>query len=200
MQLPALRLLLLVALPLLGAASSVSASAAAPPAASGCNACHGPGGVSASGHDPTIAGLSAAYLNQQMADYRDGSRTCADASGSSMCAIAKGATEAAVQATSEFYAAQTFVAAAQTTAPALVVRGKALHQGRCGMCHTHGGRNAADDAGILAGQWQPYLEATLLAFVDGKRPQPAPMQKETGTLSPDDVHALAEFYASERRR
>jgi sulfide dehydrogenase cytochrome subunit len=173
------------------------ATAAAPGDASSCFACHGSNGVSTSGDNPTIAGMSVAYLDKQMAGYQSGSRSCAVPSPYDMCAIAKQTTRAQVGSTSAFFAAQSFVAAKQTVEPALVAVGKALHEGRCGMCHTRGGSAANDDAGILAGQWQPYLEATLKAFVAGARPQPAPMKQKTATLTPDDIHALAQYYASE---
>lgn len=173
------------------------AAAAAPGDASSCFACHGSNGVSTSGDNPTIAGMSVPYLDKQMAGYQSGSRSCAVPSPYDMCAIAKRTTAAQVGSTSAFFAAQSFVAAKQTVELPLVAKGKALHDGRCGMCHTRGGSAANDDAGILAGQWQPYLEETLKAFVAGTRPQPAPMKQQTATLTPDDIHALAEYYSSE---
>jgi cytochrome c553 len=114
-----------------------------------------------------------------------------------MCTMAQQASPADVKSTAEWFASQQFVRARQSTDPALVLRGNALHEKRCAPCHSSGGSEASDDAGILAGQWQTYLESTLRAFQAGARPQPAPMRAETAGLSPDDIHALAEFYASE---
>jgi sulfide dehydrogenase cytochrome subunit len=177
--------------------AALPAAAAAPAAAQGCNGCHGANGVSGSADDPTIAGLSEDYLEGEMNAYRSGSRSCTPASASDMCTMAKQASAAEVKSTAAWFATQPFVAARQTTDPALVPRGKALHEKRCAACHSGGGSEASDDAGILAGQWQAYLESTLRAFQAGTRPQPAPMHSQTASLSPDDIHALAEFYASE---
>jgi cytochrome c553 len=146
---------------------------------------------------PTIAGVSAEYLENEMAAYRSGARSCSPPSASDMCAMAKQASAADVRSTAEWFAAQPFVAARQVTDPALVLRGRAVHEKRCAACHSSGGGGTSYHDGILAGQWQPYLETTLRAFQAGTRPQPAPMRAQTASLSADDIHAVAEFYASE---
>ncbi len=163
----------------------------------GCTGCHGPNGVSSSGGTPTIAGMSAAYLNSQMTAYQGGTRTCVPASASDMCSIAKSTSAADVGSTSAFFASQHFVAARQQTDPAVVRRGRAIHQLRCEACHSHSGGDTSDDAGLLAGQWRPYLEVALTAMVAHTRPQPPAMQSQVEHLSAADVTALSEFYASE---
>jgi sulfide dehydrogenase cytochrome subunit len=131
-----------------------------------------------------------------MANYQKGQRPCAKMNDTDMCEIAKKLSADQVESIAAAFAAQKFVAAKQTPDPALVAKGKALHQSRCGLCHSAGGGDPADDSGILAGQWQGYLDSTLQSFVAGKRVQPDGMKKKTSQLSADDVHALAAFYAS----
>ncbi len=176
--------------------SYVNVSGAAPADVTSCASCHGDNGVSKSDQVPTIAGLSEPYLEAQMTNYQKAQRPCAKMNGTDMCEIAKKLSADQVKSIAGAFAAQKFVAAKQTPDPALVAKGKALQQSRCALCHSSGGGDPADDAGILAGQWQSYLEATLQSFVAGKRVQPDGMKKKTSQLSPDDIHALAAYYAS----
>ncbi len=176
--------------------SHVSASGAATVDVTSCASCHGDNGVSKSDQVPTLAGLSAPYLEAQMTNYQKAQRPCAKMNGTDMCEIAKKLSADQVKSTAAIFAAEKFVAAKQTPDAALVAKGKALHQSRCALCHSAGGGDPADDSGILAGQWQGYLEATLQSFAAGKRVQPDGMKKRTSQLSPDDIHALAAYYAS----
>lgn len=175
---------------------------AVPPEIAGCAKCHGENGVSTRPQVPTIAGASAAYLDAQMAAYQKGQRPCPklsdpQLSDTEMCQVAKKLTAAQISPISAFYAGQKPVAASQTIDAALAAKGKALQDVHCAECHSAGGSQPADDAGILAGQWKPYLQATLADYVAGKRAQPDAMKRQTAHLSPADVQALVEFYASE---
>jgi len=174
-----------------------SAFAGVPAAASGCAQCHGEGGVSSKSDIPTIAGMSAFYLEGQMQAYQKGQRPCAASGMTDMCQLAKAMSPAEIASVAAYYEAQKFVGAKQAIDAALAAKGKAVHEARCEICHSDGGREAADDAGILAGQWKPYLLATFEEYRSGKRVEPAKMKAQTGALSADDVKALVEFYASE---
>lgn len=181
---------------------SLTASGAAPPEASDCAKCHGDNGVSKTDEAPSIAGMSAPYLEAQMGAYQKGQRPCpkmADPkkSDTDMCQVAKKLAPAQIKSVSAYYAGLKWVAATQTTDAALAAKGKALNDSRCDVCHSDGGSEAADDAGILAGQWKAYLQGTLQDYVSGKRTAPDKMKKQMATLSPDNVKALAEYYASE---
>jgi cytochrome subunit of sulfide dehydrogenase len=176
--------------------SSIEVSVGAPADVTSCATCHGDNGISKKDTVPTIAGLSAPFLEAQMDNYQKAQRPCAKMNDTDMCEIAKKLSADQVKSIAAVFAAQKFVAAKQTPDPALVAKGKSLHQSRCGVCHSAAGGDPADDAGILAGQWQGYLDSTLQSFVAGKRVQPDGMKKKISQLSPDDVHALAAFYAS----
>jgi len=45
-----------------------------------------------------------------------------------------------------------------------------IHEKGCEKCNSNDGSDSKDDAGILAGQWLPYLKATLTEFSSNKRP------------------------------
>lgn len=172
-----------------------------------CDGCHGDGGVSQSPDIPTIAGLSEFYHGDQLYFYRDEARPCADAEyvqgdmagqTSNMCAAVADLSDEQLEAVAAEYAAMDFVPAQQEFDADLATEGQAIHERDCAMCHSDGGSNPDDDAGILAGQWTGYLEMTLGQYRGGEREQPAPMQKKIAALSDDDVRALLHFYASQQ--
>jgi cytochrome subunit of sulfide dehydrogenase len=182
--------------------AATSAVAAAPPEAADCAKCHGDNGISKTDEAPTIAGMSAPYLEAQVGAYQKGQRPCpkmADPkkSDTDMCQVAKKLSPAQVKSLAAYYAGLKFAAATQTTDAGLAAKGKGLHDAKCDVCHSDGGSEAADDAGILAGQWKAYLQATLQDYVAGKRTAPEKMKHQMTTLSPDNVKALAEYYAGE---
>ncbi|MDH3513522.1 MAG: cytochrome c [Gammaproteobacteria bacterium] len=66
----------------------------------------------------------------------------------------------------------------------------------CEQCH--GPKGAAPVQGLipkLCGQNREYLEAALLQFQDGRRPQPI-MHATTNTLSKDVIKQLAAYFAN----
>jgi len=79
---------------------------------------------------------------------------------------------------------------------ALVDAGKNKHDDNCENCHADSGRDAAEDAGILAGQWTEYLREQFQHYRDGTRSQPEKMEKKVATLTDQDIEALLNFYAS----
>lgn len=178
------------------ALAACSGVAAAPVSVSGCVECHGDNGVSAKSAIPTIAGMSEFYLEGQMDAYKKGQRPCAPSGDTDMCQVAKKMSDAEVKESSTFYAGQKFSPAAQPVDATLAAKGKSIHQAQCESCHSDGGSQAADDAGLLAGQWKPYLVAMLKEYHDGKRVQPEKMKPHMVKLTDDDIKALAEFYAS----
>jgi sulfide dehydrogenase cytochrome subunit len=170
-----------------------------------CNGCHGDGGVSQWTDMPTIAGLSEFYHGDQLYFYRDEERPCGDAEfrqgdmqgqSSNMCAAVADLSDDQIDAIAAHYAALDFVPAEQDFDAALAEAGKAIHDRDCAICHSDGGANAGDDAGILAGQHLGYMEMTFAQYRAGEREQPAPMKKKFDALSDDDVKALLHYYAS----
>lgn len=190
-------LLLFACLPLAG-----RVFAAAPPGAQLCEACHGPNGVSVQKTIPTIAGMSAFYLDGQILAYQKGRRYCPEGKTPAepagvMCAIAKRLSPAEYSAIDKYFAAQKFTAAKQSWDPKLASAGKQIHDSECARCHTNGGSVADDDAGILAGQWSPYLQQAFQEYQSGNRVMPDQMKPKIDALTTDQVNALIQYYASE---
>lgn len=173
--------------------------AAPPEAAKGCHDCHGDNGVSTKPEYPTIAGMSEFYLEGQMQAYQKDQRPCTRLKDdkTDMCEVAKKLSAAQVTEVATYFAGLKFAAAKQTVDSALAAKGKSLHAANCETCHTDGGSVPDDDAGILAGQWKPYLLTAMKEYHSGKRIEPKKMKPKTEPLSDDDVKALVEFYASE---
>lgn len=115
-----------------------------------------------------------------------------------MCEVSKNLDQAQIKEIGAYYAAQAWVAAPQRGLDAAeLATGRSIHAGACEICHTKGGSVADDDAGILAGQWLPYLQLTLQDYKSGKRVMPDKMKPKLAKLSADDLEAVAQFYASE---
>jgi cytochrome subunit of sulfide dehydrogenase len=172
-----------------------------------CDGCHGDNGASRWDDMPTIAGISVVVHSDYLTAYQGKERPCPKSkyrqgdtkrAETDMCAVAKKLSEDDIKALAEHYAAKTFVPAKQPFDAAKAATGKALHKKDCEKCHTGGGKNADEDAGILAGQQKGYLKAAFDDFSSGKRPQDKSMKKKFVNLKPDDVTALIEFYASAR--
>lgn len=171
-----------------------------------CADCHGKDGASTESDVPTIGGLSEQYLVDAMAAYRDKQRPCPESkfragdvkrAKSDMCKVAVqlGADTATV---AKHFAAKRFLKARQPFDAAKAARGQKLHDQACEKCHSEGGSLAEDDAGILAGQWLPYLRASFAEFRDGARPVPEKMKPKFDPLKSDDVEALLHYYASQQ--
>ena len=60
------------------------------------------------------------------------------------------------------------------------------------------GALADDDAGILAGQWLPYLTYSMQDFKSGAREMPKKMRKKVEALDDFDIDALMHYFASQR--
>lgn len=175
--------------------------AGAPAAANGCANCHGDKGVSTEKDTPTIAGISAFALEDQLGRYKAGERPCVKSKGKDgksddMCEVAKRLSDADVTAVAAYFAALPFVPAKNTVDAAKAATGKALHKEQCEKCHTQGGSVAEDDASILAGQPRGYLAQALRELRAGERVMDKKMAPKIKALKDADAEALIEFYAS----
>lgn len=194
--------LLLLAIASLLPGLAVAEHAQVPESLKGCVSCHGLDGRGADDSVPTMGGVSAGYLNNQMEQFRAGARPCvAEAFAQAgqtgdHCSIAKDMSDAAVAESSDFYAALDFLPAAQDFDAKKAAAGQRVHATRCGFCHTDQGRNPDDDAGILAGQPMAYLSATLKAYKAGKRWQPDMKAVVMKALDDSAIDSLVHFYAS----
>jgi len=181
-------------------APGISVSAGIDDIAKDCGACHGQDGNSEQGEVPSIAGMSAAYLGDAMDAYKSGARPALkfkpkDGEATDMNAVAKKLSEDEIKGISEHYAGLTFKPVKQSVDAALAAKGKKVFDSECEICHSEGGSFADDDAGILAGQWKPYLEEQFKLFNEEKREMPKSMAKKYTKVSDADKAAIIEFLA-----
>jgi len=170
-----------------------------------CTNCHGKDGASTESDVPIIGGVSAQYIVDSMTAYKKKARPCPETkyhAGSKkgqktdMCQVAKDLGDAEVKALAKHFGGKKFVRAQQKVDAGLAKNGKQIHERRCEKCHSEGGSLAADDGGILAGQWMPYLRETFKDYDAGKRPMPEKMKPKMKNLSKDDTEALVHYYGS----
>lgn len=172
-----------------------------------CNGCHGDDGVSQWTDVPTIAGVPEFVHADALYFFRDEARPCSETEykqgdtskpATTMCAVVADLGDDVLDEVAAYYFELPFVAAKQDFDADLAAAGKAVHDAQCDRCHSDGGSNPDDEAGILAGQWMGYLEATFAQYASGDREQPKKMQEKMDALSADDVKALVHFYASQQ--
>ena len=172
-----------------------------------CDDCHGDNGVSQWSDMPTIAGIDAFTHSYALSDYAADARPCPPSTfrqgdttraEMTMCDVAKELSDASIEAVAEHFAALPFVAAKQPFDAALAAQGKVIHERDCARCHSNGGSDPEDEAGILAGQWMCYLEAAFADYSSGAREQSDKMKVKMDALSADDTKALLHYYASQQ--
>ncbi|MDD5297440.1 MAG: c-type cytochrome [Rhodocyclaceae bacterium] len=170
-----------------------------------CASCHGKDGASAESDVPIIGGISATYIEFNLADYKTKARPCPEAKiktgtnkgkKTDMCEVAKTLSDSDIKQLAKYYAGKKFVRAVQTFDPKLAKAGKAVHLGNCEKCHANDGTEVKDDAGVLAGQWTPYLRKTFQEYRAGKRHMEQKMEPVIQGLKNDDFEALLNYYAS----
>jgi len=196
---------LLVAALVLALAPVAAALAAEPEAL--CADCHGKDGASTESDVPTIGGASEQYLLDAMAAYRDEKRPCAESkfragdtkrAKTDMCKVAAKLSADDTAKVAKHLAAEPFVKVKQPFDAAKAATGKKIHDQQCEKCHVEGGASAEDDAGVLAGQWMPYLKETFAHYASGARQQPEKMQVKFNALKPEEREALLHYYASQQ--
>jgi sulfide dehydrogenase cytochrome subunit len=176
-------------------------------AAQECADCHGKDGASTESDVPSIGGVSEQYLIDSMAAYRDSKRPCAESAWrggdkkrpkTDMCKIAGKLSAEETAKIAKELAAKPFVRAKQPFDAAKAATGKKVHDTACEKCHSEGGSLAEDEAGILAGQWLPYMKETFAQYAKGARPQPEKMKVKFNALKPEEQEALLHYYASQQ--
>ena len=113
-----------------------------------------------------------------------------------MCTLAGKLTDEDVKAIAAHLAAKPFVRAKQSADAAKAAHGKQIQQAQCEKCHDQGGASPDDDAGILAGQWMPYIRHTFEEFSSGARPMPKKMKPKFEKITAEDVDALVNYFGS----
>jgi sulfide dehydrogenase cytochrome subunit len=170
-----------------------------------CSQCHQRDGASDDPNMPIIGGYSEAYIISSMTAYKTETRSCPDihyishekkVETTNMCRISNMLSEEDIAKLAKYYASKRFRRANQDFNLELARKGQLIHDRDCEKCHSEGGSVASDDAGILAGQWTPYLKQQFFAFYAEKRQLDRKMKPKFNKLDKTEVEALLNFYAS----
>lgn len=194
MRITALSVVMTVTLLALG--TSVTAGPSGEALAYTCAGCHGTDGSSVGPSSPHLAGMNAEYFVESMQEYREDERN-----PTIMNRLAKGYTDEQLEAMAEFFANQTLRLTPQQSDVAQAKLGAEYHEKYCEKCHEEGGRKS-DDAGILAGQWAPYLRFSLDDYRSGERDMTKKMGKKMKSMEKDHgaeaFEALIHYYAGQK--
>jgi cytochrome subunit of sulfide dehydrogenase len=184
----------------LGIAACASAVGAVQPATANvltltCYACHGTYGASAGPLQPSIGGQNPKYMFETLKRYQNGERP-----STVMGRIMAGYSDPEMKAIADQLAKYPFVAAThqRDVNPVKAEQGKALHDQYCKKCHQDNGRDFAEGAGILGGQWLGFLKIVFQEYKAGKRTMPKEMGERIGKVTDEDCDKLAHFYASQK--
>ena len=171
-----------------------------------CAVCHGKEGRAApDGYRPRLAGKPAAYLFNQLQNFRDGRRHFG-----AMVSLVDPLTDDYMNAIAQHYAALDLPYARPAAAPAdaaLLERGRrlALHGDpskglpACAACHGTGLTGVLPSTPGLLGLPKDYLLGQLGAWVNGQRRALAPdcMAQVALKLSGDDLSAVSTWLAQQ---
>lgn len=198
--------MLLVALSTAWLLPAVSLAAADPKLVDSCNDCHGDKGVTTSQSIPTIASISASVHSDSLKAFKGKTRPCNKVNytrgdtkrQSDMCTVAGKLTDAEMTALADHYSKLPYAPLKQPTDAGKVAAGKTIHERDCKGCHSNGGKDPGDDAGILGGQPAGWLKGALADFKADKAEQPKKMKDKMTKLSEADLEALSQFYAAQQ--
>ncbi len=188
------------------ALSPASAATDVSDIAANCNECHGTDGVSSESDVPTIAGMSAFVIEDYLLTYQDRARPChetkyrsgdVDRPATNMCEIADELDDEEIAAIADYYSENAFVPAEQEFDAEKAAAGASVHRRDCEKCHTDNASNPEDDAGIMAGQWMPYLRQVFEDFSSNERAMVEDkMREKFEGLTDEEKDQLIHFYAS----
>jgi len=168
-----------------------------------CGNCHGDDGNSKDEKVPSIAGFSAASIDDILTQFKSGDRkgdkyTPEGGKETDMEEIAKNISDDDAEKIALFISKQTFKPIKQPIDKALAKKGKKLHKKKCEKCHSDNGTSAEDDTSILAGQWEAYLQKQFDKIAAHERDVPRKMMKRFKKLSEEDRTALIKYYVSQQ--
>lgn len=171
-----------------------------------CTVCHGARGISTTADVPTLAGMDAAALYKQLADFRSGKRDWGVMNGIALALSAQGLADVAA-----YYAAQP-LGLPYLAGRSIPFSGRSLRSSDaavrlvfagdpsrgiapCGSCHGPSGYKLGAPA--LAFQKSAYLARETAAFAQGSRGNDINEQMRTiaVALTDSEREALAQFYA-----
>lgn len=152
-----------------------------------CIGCHGANGGGVSEDFPNLAGLSVAYLEKQLRDFRSGDRVDAMMGG-----FAQGLKDDEITKLAEYFSKMPPVE------PSAVTTGNApADVAVCTSCHGSGGMaNATAMPGVpnLAGQKATYIVKQLKSFKTQNR-KDATMSAFVGSLSDAQIEVIAKYFS-----
>ncbi|MDC0662681.1 c-type cytochrome [Marinobacter sp. SS21] len=158
-----------------------------------CALCHGQNGQAANAHYPSLAGLSASYIENQLHAFAEGRRP-----NPQMQPLAKSLSDEQIRMLAAYYERQSPAANDPLSANAsLDPLGQTVVETRgCATCH--GGQfQGSPMAPRLAGQGEYYLVDQLQAFKASVRQDPTQaMNGIASTLSEAEIQAAASYLAS----
>ena len=174
-------------------ASQALAGASALAMANTCAGGHGTEGKSVGPASPNLAGISESYFIDSMTGFKEGTRPA-----TIMNRIAKGYSEEQIEAMAGYFAGLPVYTANVPHDAGKAKSGAEVYDKGCAKCHDEGGKLADDDAGILAGQWLPYLQYSMADFQAGHREMPKKMKKQVEKLSDAELEAALHYFASQK--
>ena len=156
-----------------------------------CSACHGEAGIPQETTTPVIWGQNEGYLYLQLRDYKSGARK-----NELMSPIAAALEKDDLLALAAYFTKLKWPNLQQPSAPAAVAKkaeaaNASIGCKGCHLAHFQGDGTTAR----LAGQWQEYLQATMMAFRDESRGNNPGMSDLMDATAPDDIAALAQYLA-----
>jgi sulfide dehydrogenase cytochrome subunit len=176
--------------------SAVAGGASAEALSYTCAGCHGTDGASVGPASPSLAGMSAVYIEDSMKAFKSEERE-----STIMARIAKGYDDDDFAKMGKFFAAQK-ISYAKQSAGGMAKKGAKLHDKYCDKCHAEAGTDPEDESGQLAGQWTPYLKYSLEDVLDGSRDTGKKMKKKLDQMHKKEgdkgIQALLDFYASKQ--
>jgi cytochrome c553 len=156
-----------------------------------CATCHGAQGIPINNTTPVIWGQNEGYFYLQLRDFKSGTRKNA-----LMSPIAATLEEDDMLALAAYFTKLKWPNLQQPDAPADVAAKaqSAASSIGCRGCHSEHFQGDGTTA-RLAGQWQEYLQNTVMAFRDGTRGNNPGMSDLMKATPADDLTALAEYLA-----
>jgi sulfide dehydrogenase cytochrome subunit len=167
-----------------------------------CAGCHGTNGQSVGPASPNLAGISEGYFIDSMLAFKNlpkGATHAEDARPATiMNRIAKGYTDEQIEAMAVYFAEMPVYKADVPHDASKAKAGFAIYDKGCAKCHDEGGALPDDDAGILAGQWLPWLQYSMDDFKAGHREMPKKMKKQVDKLSDAELESVLHYFASQK--
>ncbi|MGD9501029.1 MAG: cytochrome c [Methyloceanibacter sp.] len=156
-----------------------------------CATCHGEQGIPINKQTPVIWGQDEGYVYLQLRDFKSGARK-----NPLMGPIAATLEKEDMLALAAYFKKKKWPNLEQPSAPGNVTKKAetAAASIGCRGCHLEHFQGDGSTA-RLAGQWQEYLQATMMGFRDGSRGNNPGMSDLMKATSPDDIAALSQYLA-----